>query len=544
MLKKRFDFGSAAFSFPESDPRGVASGSIFSTASGKSYGVLAQAPSANPSQPGATSGGGAHLDQFQAYEKRSDKASLRMTITKAVVDAIDANHALLPSECPSGFDCKPIRGVIRFKARAYAESAGGDFFRASGVAYIEGHEGRWTIEAATSADSRRPLWDSRNFSINDDVDDAGTKSHAIAELAHRLTMNVPLSSLRDGELFAVHVRLDAETLDRRGRESAVEAFIQDPQKVNDVLVKTTGLKARGAPAFHEPPVKALPAATCPAGSRRKAGRLQLSAPAYVTDEATGVPLFVLVAPHGSTRGEASATVRTSAGSAQRGPRLHPDEHDGQVRRRGHLAAARRDPDPPGRRVRARRRRSRSRSPHPHCARLGKQQPRRGDDRRRRLASRAAGQLHDRRHGRRPPGSGLVLDDIGTELAVGNGPFTFPGTRADGLPYDVAVKTQPSSPDQVCTVSHGAGTVTGADVTDVAVHCAPPAPPAGLDPTFGSDGRVSTPVGAGEGRSGADPVRRRDRHRGPSRRERRHRLRAHAPRRRRQARHAASGPAAS
>ena len=35
MLKKRFDFGSAAFNFPESDPRGVATGSIFSTASGK-----------------------------------------------------------------------------------------------------------------------------------------------------------------------------------------------------------------------------------------------------------------------------------------------------------------------------------------------------------------------------------------------------------------------------------------------------------------------------------------------------------------------------
>ena len=28
----------------------------------------------------------------------------------------------------------------------------------------------------------------------------------------------------------MHVSLDAETIDRRGRESAVEAFIQDPQK--------------------------------------------------------------------------------------------------------------------------------------------------------------------------------------------------------------------------------------------------------------------------------------------------------------------------
>ena len=75
---------------------------------------------------------------------------------------------------------------------------------------------------------------------------------------------------------------------------------------------------------------------------------------------------------------------------------------------------------------------------------------------------------------------------------------MPGTRADGLPYDVSVKTQPSNPDQVCTVSHGAGTIHGADVGDIAVDCATPTPPSGLDPTFGGDGRVSTPVGAGKG----------------------------------------------
>ena len=89
-------------------------------------------------------GGLTHLDQFQAYEKTSRKASLRLTITKAVVDAIDANHALLPSECPPRLDCNPVRGIVRFHARAYASSAGGDFFSVGGVAYIEGHEGRWT----------------------------------------------------------------------------------------------------------------------------------------------------------------------------------------------------------------------------------------------------------------------------------------------------------------------------------------------------------------------------------------------------------------
>ena len=78
-------------------------------------------------------------------------------------------------------------------------------------------------------------------------------------------MNVDLSSLRDRELFAVEVTLDAETVNRRGRESAAEAFIQDPQRLLPALVETTGLKARGAPTFAAPPIEPLPAAQCPAG---------------------------------------------------------------------------------------------------------------------------------------------------------------------------------------------------------------------------------------------------------------------------------------
>jgi hypothetical protein len=156
-LDKHRTFGPAAFAFPESKPRDNATGSLFSTASGQTYGVLAQAPSAAPLHPGLPKGGLTHLDQFQAYEKRSQNASLRLTLTKAVIDAIDANHGLLPSECPPHLDCNPVRGIVRFHARAYAESAGGDFFSVGGVAYIEGHEGRWTIQAVTSADSRRPL---------------------------------------------------------------------------------------------------------------------------------------------------------------------------------------------------------------------------------------------------------------------------------------------------------------------------------------------------------------------------------------------------
>ena len=93
------------------------------------------------------------------------------------------------------------------------------------------------------------------------------------------------------------------------------------------------------------------------------------------------------------------------------------------------------------------------------------------------------------------GSGLVLSNLGAELPVsGNGSFTLPGTASDGQPYEVNVKTQPHTPDQVCTVDHGAGHVASANVSNIAVHCSTLTTPEGLDTTFGSGGRVSTPVG--------------------------------------------------
>lgn len=71
------------------------------------------------------------------------------------------------------------------------------------------------------------------------------------------------------------------------------------------------------------------------------------------------------------------------------------------------------------------------------------------------------------------GSGLVLQINGSEeLAVGgDGTFTFPTALAEGATYSVAVKTPPSVPKQLCTVSNGNGTVSGANVSTIAINCA-------------------------------------------------------------------------
>ncbi|MDR0261393.1 MAG: Ig-like domain-containing protein [Comamonas sp.] len=71
------------------------------------------------------------------------------------------------------------------------------------------------------------------------------------------------------------------------------------------------------------------------------------------------------------------------------------------------------------------------------------------------------------------GSGLVLGESqsGQTLAVSaNGPLRFAAPVADAAAYAVTVLTQPTSPAQTCSVAQGSGTVSGADVGNIAVSC--------------------------------------------------------------------------
>ena len=90
------------------------------------------------------------------------------------------------------------------------------------------------------------------------------------------------------------------------------------------------------------------------------------------------------------------------------------------------------------------------------------------------------------------GTGLVLSQLGERITPGNGPFEFAQVLPDGFPYRVTVTSQPAEPTQICTVTNGEGTVTGSNVTDVTVDCVTPPPDIELDPTFGDDGKVTTP----------------------------------------------------
>ena len=88
------------------------------------------------------------------------------------------------------------------------------------------------------------------------------------------------------------------------------------------------------------------------------------------------------------------------------------------------------------------------------------------------------------------GSGLVLQDNGgDDLPISAaGTFTFSQTVGSGVAYAVTVKTQPTNPNQTCTVVGGSGTMGSANVTDVAVNCA--------TSTFTVSGTVSGLAGSG------------------------------------------------
>jgi len=88
------------------------------------------------------------------------------------------------------------------------------------------------------------------------------------------------------------------------------------------------------------------------------------------------------------------------------------------------------------------------------------------------------------------GGGLMLSlNAGAQTlpVAASGAFTFPTALADGVAFAVTVDTQPAG--QTCAIANGSGTISGANVTNVAVTCA-------VIPTFTVGGNVSGLSGSG------------------------------------------------
>jgi len=108
------------------------------------------------------------------------------------------------------------------------------------------------------------------------------------------------------------------------------------------------------------------------------------------------------------------------------------------------------------------------------------------------------------------GSGLILrNNGGDDLAVSaNGTFTFATPLASGAAYSVTVFSQPTNPAQTCVVTGGSGTITGVNVTTVAIACVTNAGTGAVRVTVATSGPVArTPymVDADPGTSGSSTV---------------------------------------
>ena len=495
-LLKDFDLGPVAFNFPITKLADRASGEVFSSADGLDSSVFAQAPLLDPFTPRSAKGGEAHLDEYQTYEKQpgAGRASLRITISGLSLETEDANGPLGLFECPLD-PCYPIQTIVRYHAYVHKVGAAHDFYDFGGAVFTEGHQNAWFVGAATAADSHGPFWGDASFSVKGDVnrDKTGSRSQVRPIVGHLISFTVPLEHVLFSERFVVHVSMDAEAIDARGGESAAQAFIEDPQDAGPAL-SSRGLKPLAASRVKDPPVTPRPAARCPTGPRAHAGTVQLSSQPFSAGEGSGTAL-VLVTRKGGSRGATSVMVNTSGGTAHPGVDFKPTKtrvrfENGDTSPRLVEVPIREDltrESPESFQVSL---------SHLRCAKPGKQR------------SASVTILDDDQPPPPPPpaftiggavdglqGSGLVLSNLGAQVPVSaNGSFTFPGTASAGQGYEVNVKTQPSNPSQLCTVQNGKGTVSSANVTDIAVHCVTPAIPSGLDSTFGDSGRVSIPVG--------------------------------------------------
>ena len=79
-------------------------------------------------------------------------------------------------------------------------------------------------------------------------------------------------------------------------------------------------------------------------------------------------------------------------------------------------------------------------------------------------------------------------------------FIFSTPLVGGSAYTVTVLTQPNTPSQICTVANGSGTVSGANVTNVAVTCVNGIPPTASNVSITDENGGNAVVGDKIGRA--------------------------------------------
>ena len=261
--------------------------------------------------------------------------------------------------------------------------------------------------------------------------------------------------MRRGELFAVHVSLEAEAVDDRGGESAAQAFIQDPQKREPAAAdRARPQAARQAALQGAAPQGAARGALPGRPSAPRRRRSQLSDAGFSANESSA-------SPHGPRHPHRRVARQRQRDADRRtpGPRA-PAVTSGRRSTTVRFA----DGDTSPRLVEIPLREDRQAEPaetfsvelrHARCAALGAGTAPRSrwstTTRRAGAAAEPAFTIGGTVDGL--SGSGLVLTNFGADLPVSaNGRFTLPGTRPAGRPTTSRSGPSRATPTRSCTVA--------------------------------------------------------------------------------------------
>lgn len=504
ILSDRQEFGQLLTVPSGHDASGKAE--VFSNETGETYWVQAQAPSSSAAND-KLEGAGVGLDQEYTYVIDSENPFLQFTLTKITLETIDSDPFL-----PTRLDCQrdpdvdldddcsaPIGAGIFFALYADTPNKGVELSIGAN-AFLTGHINRFLPEVEV-VDVDEAAFALSDFQFTPDVSGAGVGDFAKLELKSPIPIVIPMTieatgdSLRIGDTLRVLARVTAFAQDLRQLETFAGAYFRDPVSPVGVQIEARGVHLVPAPRTSTPAQELAPPCSAPTGA---AGSLQFSASNFVTGERGMFEAGVTITRTGGASGLVSVTLTTSDGTASSGSdysaltkvvrfgdgqsgsrtvhvRLHGD-HDIEPDETVNLTLS----DPRG------------------CATLGAQKIAtltiRDDDDQGPPADFSIGGTVSGL-----AGSGLVLHErnSGSESRpTGNGPFTIVPARAGGFAYDVVVATQPTNPLQSCSVANGTGTLSNANVVNIAVTCTTPATTGSLDATFGTAGRVTSTMTGG------------------------------------------------
>jgi uncharacterized delta-60 repeat protein len=507
-LERGANFAALPWSLAAPDRADVQS---FGNHPGTTYYVGAEAPGATAGEIGSSG----QFIQIQRYRKVAPDATLDLVVTGATLEILDDNGDIFLSRaCPwlatqgrgACLDALSARIALWVQLSRDGELV----LEKGGIAEAVGFSGHFESSASTLVETGGPLagpvWSPNDFDWNRDVHGDGSRRHARLQLRAAKHVPVDLTQIPQGSTFTVVVQMVADAINRRGGESHALAYLRDPRDASglgDLRSEATGLEMLGSaeiPQRRSVPAQGEPVAcTIPTGS--DAGRLSFARAEGFVAERLGAQLPVLIERVGGTRGEVSVRVRSMGGSAAVGADYAPvDLHvvfgDGDAVPRSLPIPFVDDGVPePDKTIEL------TLSDPGGCAELGA------------TTKMTVTLLDDDRPLEMPAlysvggtvtglaGSGLVIGETVTGrrfVAQGNASFRFGDVGGTGAPYDVRVLVQPRNPDQACTVRRGSGTLERADVNDVVVECVTVQQPHGLDPDFGTNGKVAIDgLGAGK-----------------------------------------------